>query len=203
MNAAYVMGARADRRLRADRVLRRDPRRRGRRQGREPAVPRLHLATTATSTPNARPRSASPTAASSSCRTSASCRSAITRTPTTRCFSGRRASRSRKNTTGPEATANAAISARLPYLMATSRFAHYLKVMARDRIGSFMEAPDVERRLNRWIKNYVNANESARPGDEGAGSRCARRGSRSRRSPAGPAPTTRSPICGRGCRWRS
>src|SRR5215813_7563473 len=61
----------------------------------------------------------------------------------------------------PEATANAAISARLPYLMATSRFAHYLKVMARDKIGSFMEAPDVERWLNRWINNYVNSNESA------------------------------------------
>jgi type VI secretion system protein ImpC len=61
----------------------------------------------------------------------------------------------------PEATANAAISARLPYLMATSRFAHYLKVMARDWIGSFMEAPDVERRMNRWINNYVNSNESA------------------------------------------
>ena len=43
----------------------------------------------------------------------------------------------------PEATANAAISARLPYIMATSRFAHYLKVMARDKIGSFMEASDV------------------------------------------------------------
>jgi type VI secretion system protein ImpC len=61
----------------------------------------------------------------------------------------------------PEATANAAISARLPYMMATSRFAHYLKVMARDKIGSFMEATDVERWLNRWIVNYVNANENA------------------------------------------
>ena len=61
----------------------------------------------------------------------------------------------------PEATSNAAISARLPYLMATSRFAHYLKVMARDKIGSFMEAGDVERWLNRWIQNYVNTNEDA------------------------------------------
>jgi type VI secretion system protein ImpC len=60
----------------------------------------------------------------------------------------------------PEATANAAISARLPYLMATSRFAHYLKVMARDWIGGFMEASDCERRLNRWINNYVNSNEA-------------------------------------------
>jgi type VI secretion system protein ImpC len=61
----------------------------------------------------------------------------------------------------PEATANAAISARLPYIMATSRFAHYLKVMARDKIGSFMEASDCESWLNRWIKNYVNGNENA------------------------------------------
>ena len=61
----------------------------------------------------------------------------------------------------PEATANAAISARLPYLLATSRFAHFLKVKARDWIGSFMEASNCEARLDRWIKNYVNANESA------------------------------------------
>lgn len=58
----------------------------------------------------------------------------------------------------PEATANAAISARLPYILASSRFAHYLKVMARDKIGSFMEATDCEKWLNRWINNYVNAN---------------------------------------------
>jgi type VI secretion system protein ImpC len=61
----------------------------------------------------------------------------------------------------PEATANAAISARLPYIMASSRFAHYLKVMARDKIGSFMEASDCEAWLNRWISNYVNSNENA------------------------------------------
>ncbi|MGD8932865.1 MAG: type VI secretion system contractile sheath large subunit, partial [Chromatiales bacterium] len=61
----------------------------------------------------------------------------------------------------PEATANAAISARLPYMMATGRFAHYLKVMARDKIGSFMEASDVEAWLNRWILNYVSGNPDA------------------------------------------
>lgn len=59
----------------------------------------------------------------------------------------------------PEATANASISARLPYIMATARIAHYLKVMARDKIGSFMEAEDMENWLNRWINNYVNASE--------------------------------------------
>jgi len=63
----------------------------------------------------------------------------------------------------PEATANAAISARLPYIMATGRFAHYLKVLARDKIGSLMEASDCETWLNRWIGNYVNSNEKAGP----------------------------------------
>jgi type VI secretion system protein ImpC len=57
----------------------------------------------------------------------------------------------------PEATANAAISARLPYLMATSRFSHYLKVIARDKIGSFMEATDCEAWMHRWIHNYVTS----------------------------------------------
>jgi type VI secretion system protein ImpC len=61
----------------------------------------------------------------------------------------------------PEATANAAISARLPYVLATSRFAHFIKVMGRDKIASFMEAEDCERWLNRWIANYVNANPKA------------------------------------------
>lgn len=63
----------------------------------------------------------------------------------------------------PEATANAAISARLPFIMASSRFAHYLKVLGRDKIGSFMEASDAERWLNRWIANYVNASDTASP----------------------------------------
>ncbi|WP_221801104.1 type VI secretion system contractile sheath large subunit [Oceanobacter mangrovi] len=57
----------------------------------------------------------------------------------------------------PDATANAAISARLPYVMATSRIAHYLKVMARDKVGSFMEAEDMQQWLNRWVNGYVNA----------------------------------------------
>ena len=63
----------------------------------------------------------------------------------------------------PDATANAAISARLPYMMATSRFAHFLKVMARDKIGSFMEAEECEKWLNRWINNYVSGNADAGP----------------------------------------
>ncbi|PCJ44961.1 MAG: type VI secretion system contractile sheath large subunit [Moraxellaceae bacterium] len=61
----------------------------------------------------------------------------------------------------PAATANASISARLPYIMATSRIAHFLKVMARDKIGSFMEATDAEDWLNRWINTYTNSNPNA------------------------------------------
>ena len=57
----------------------------------------------------------------------------------------------------PNATENAQICARLPYVMATSRFSHYLKVIGRDWIGSFKEAEDLEREIDRWIKNYVSA----------------------------------------------
>ncbi len=75
-------------------------------------------------------------------------------------FFGAQSTQKPKKYDDPDATANAAISARLPYLMATARFSHYLKVMARDKIGSFMEASDCEQWLNRWILNYVNANEN-------------------------------------------
>ncbi len=62
---------------------------------------------------------------------------------------------------GPMATANAAISARLPYIMATSRIAHYLKCIARDKIGSFQERDDMEKWMNSWIMNYVSADSKA------------------------------------------
>lgn len=58
----------------------------------------------------------------------------------------------------PDATANAAISARLPYVMASGRIAHYLKVMGRDRIGSNLTPEDVERDLSDWISQYTNPN---------------------------------------------
>jgi type VI secretion system protein ImpC len=55
----------------------------------------------------------------------------------------------------PDATANAELSARLPYMFSTCRFAHYLKCMVRDKIGSFKERDEVERWLNKWIEQYV------------------------------------------------
>lgn len=56
----------------------------------------------------------------------------------------------------PDATANANLSARLPYLFACCRFAHYLKCIVRDKIGSFKERADMERWLSNWILNYVD-----------------------------------------------
>jgi type VI secretion system protein ImpC len=64
----------------------------------------------------------------------------------------------------PDATANARIAARLPYLFASCRFAHYLKCMVRDKVGSFMEREDLERYLHSWIQNYVLGDPS-RAGD--------------------------------------
>ena len=55
-----------------------------------------------------------------------------------------------------DATANANLSARLPYLFATCRFAHYLKCIARDKVGSFKERDDMQRYLNKWVMNYVD-----------------------------------------------
>jgi len=56
----------------------------------------------------------------------------------------------------PDATANANLSARLPYMFACCRFAHYLKCIVRDKIGSFKERADMERWLSNWILNYVD-----------------------------------------------
>src|SRR5476649_2330688 len=61
----------------------------------------------------------------------------------------------------PDATANAALAARLPYLFACNRFAHYLKCIVRDKIGSFKEREDMERWLNKWIMQYVTADKTA------------------------------------------
>ncbi|EPE7075658.1 type VI secretion system contractile sheath large subunit [Cronobacter sakazakii] len=56
-----------------------------------------------------------------------------------------------------DATANANLSARLPYMFACSRFAHYLKCIVRDKIGTFKERDDMQGWLNDWIMNYVDA----------------------------------------------
>jgi type VI secretion system protein ImpC len=75
-------------------------------------------------------------------------------------FGGQTANRPRVYLTA-DATANARLSSSLPYLLAASRFAHYIKVMMRDRVGSFMTEANVAAMLNRWITQYVLLNDEA------------------------------------------
>jgi len=56
----------------------------------------------------------------------------------------------------PDATANAALAARLPYMFACCRFAHYLKCIVRDKIGSFSSRESVEKWLTNWISQYID-----------------------------------------------
>ena len=86
----------------------------------------------------------------------------------------------------PDATANANLSARLPYLFATCRFAHYLKCIVRDKVGSFKERDDMAKWLNKWIMNYVDGDPAQLVrGDEGAEAAGSGRGRR-RRDPRQP-----------------
>ncbi|MDX1546461.1 MAG: type VI secretion system contractile sheath large subunit [Rhodothermales bacterium] len=75
-------------------------------------------------------------------------------------FGGQTVQKPKKYDT-PQATANAALSARLPYVLAASRFAHYIKVIMRDKVGSFNTAENVSTYLNRWINNYVLGKDDA------------------------------------------
>jgi type VI secretion system protein ImpD len=59
------------------------------------------------------------------------------------------------------ATANARISSMLQYVLCVSRFAHYLKVIARDKVGSFTDAPTCERFLSDWVNQYVTPDDQA------------------------------------------
>ena len=59
------------------------------------------------------------------------------------------------------ATANARISAQLPYIFAVSRFAHYLKAMMRDKIGGYQSRSQIQAFLNNWIADYVVADDDA------------------------------------------
>ena len=97
----------------------------------------------------------------------------------------------------PDATANAALAARLPYLFACNRFAHYLKCIVRDKVGSFRSRESMESWLNEWILNYVDGDPANSREETKAGGRWRRRRSRSRRSKGRPATTSRSSISSR------
>ncbi|USO01734.1 MAG: type VI secretion system contractile sheath large subunit [Alphaproteobacteria bacterium] len=75
-------------------------------------------------------------------------------------FGGQTAQRPKKFSTA-DANANAQLSARLTYMLAASRFAHYIKAIIRDKIGSFLSKDDVANYLNKWIANYVLLSDEA------------------------------------------
>ncbi|WP_375175983.1 type VI secretion system contractile sheath large subunit [Pseudooceanicola sp.] len=62
-----------------------------------------------------------------------------------------------------DATANANLAARLPYLFATCRFAHYLKCIVRDKVGSYKSRDDMQQWLQDWIDQYVDRNSATSP----------------------------------------
>jgi type VI secretion system protein ImpC len=78
-------------------------------------------------------------------------------------FFGTQSSQKAKKYDTDIANANARLSTQLQYIMCISRFAHYLKAMMRDKVGSFMSRVDCERFLNRWISNYVTPDDTASP----------------------------------------
>ena len=78
-------------------------------------------------------------------------------------FMGAQSCQKPKTYFDPAANANAELSAKFNLILSTSRFAHYLKVMARDKIGSFMEVGECCAWLNNWINNYVAAQPGRTP----------------------------------------
>ncbi|MCP4701665.1 MAG: type VI secretion system contractile sheath large subunit [Gammaproteobacteria bacterium] len=75
-------------------------------------------------------------------------------------FGGRTANKPKVYDTD-EANSNAQLSAILPYILAASRFAHYIKVIMRDKIGSFQSGGDIAEYLNRWVGNYAMGRDDA------------------------------------------
>ena len=76
-------------------------------------------------------------------------------------FFGAQSSQKAKKYDTDAANANARLSTQLQYILATSRFAHYLKAIMRDKIGSFMTRQNCQDYLNRWVTNYVLLDDNA------------------------------------------
>ena len=70
--------------------------------------------------------------------------------------------------TAAAANANARLSAQINSMLCVSRFAHYIKVIGRDMVGSFKTAEEIETQLQGWLTGYVNSQSVGRPGNPGA-----------------------------------
>jgi type VI secretion system protein ImpC len=77
------------------------------------------------------------------------------------CFFGGATVQKPRVYTVPAASANAQASSLLPYILAASRFAHYIKKIAREKVGSFQTRTGLEKYLNNWIADYVLLNDDA------------------------------------------
>src|SRR5262249_55926979 len=82
-------------------------------------------------------------------------------------FGGSSVQRPKKYDTA-HATASAKLSSQIPYLKASSRIAHYMKVICRDKVGSFMSREDCSNFLNRWITQYVLLSDTASQNEKAA-----------------------------------
>jgi type VI secretion system protein ImpD len=58
------------------------------------------------------------------------------------------------------ANSNARLSAMLPYIFCVSRFAHYIKVQIRDKVGTYKTADEIEKKLQNWLLNYSTGNDN-------------------------------------------
>jgi type VI secretion system ImpC/EvpB family protein/type VI secretion system ImpB/VipA family protein len=76
-------------------------------------------------------------------------------------FFGGQTTNAPKTYFSPDANANAKLSSMLPYMLAASRFAHYIKVIMRKKLGMFMTRANVESYLNNWIAHYVLLDDNA------------------------------------------
>ncbi len=76
-------------------------------------------------------------------------------------FYGNQSAQRAKEYTSHLASVNARLSAMLQYMFCVGRFAHYVKVIARDRVGSYASALDCQKYLRTWLLKYCNANDDA------------------------------------------
>jgi type VI secretion system ImpC/EvpB family protein len=78
-------------------------------------------------------------------------------------FYGSQSVQAPRTFTDPKATANARLSSMLQYMLCTSRFAHYIKVISRDLVGAMTGPEDCQARLHEWLRDYVTGNDNAGP----------------------------------------